>query len=524
MVPYCRRSRAELGRKIADLRKVASTLDFAMGSLSSLMDGGLVIARRIVCVARFAADCHPAGSDFRHMLTRRTLTQAGLGMVAAGVAALSAGGLDGAAAAAAQTTPTRPIAGTSLRILFGHHAVLDAEYWLSNFATQWGQQNQVAVSVDFADSATIPHALKTELALGSGHDLIEHIAPLPMYARDLADLSDVLAEASTRHGAPLLFCRQDGLDPVSGRTYGFVHGYAPLAVYYRQSMWEAVQMASGPRSWSDLEAGSEAIWETQGIPLAIGFSDDLTSTNAIISALWANGASVIDADGRIALESDATVAVVERFARLYASSMLPTALKWTLQSSDDAMVNNLAAVIINPLSAYRWALLNRRDTGIDMRVNGPLTGDLSVLAGQQPVMPAGVRFVSMVPNFSRNQDTAKEFLLALVATYDQLTVASKTYNFPAYPSTVPLLKQAGGPLDNDPLYPDQGRTLSILKDSNRWTVNLGWPGPTTPLVAAATLDGVLGAMVAQAAIGRLTAQESVQQAAARLGVLQQELG
>ncbi|MGN6033058.1 MAG: extracellular solute-binding protein, partial [Thermomicrobiales bacterium] len=197
------------------------------------------------------------------------------------------------AAAAAQTAPTRPIAGTSLRILIGNHPVVDAENWLRNFATQWGQQNQVAVSVDSTDSATIPHALKTELELGAGHDLIEHIAPLPMYARELADLSDLLAEASTRHGAPLGFCQVDGLDPVSGRPYGFVHGYAPLAIFYRQSMWETIHLASGPLSWPDLDAGSQAIWQTQGIPLAIGFSNDLDSTNTILSALWANGASVI---------------------------------------------------------------------------------------------------------------------------------------------------------------------------------------------------------------------------------------
>lgn len=427
------------------------------------------------------------------------------------------------AAAIAQAPPTRPIAGTSLKILTWHHIVSDVDDWMRGFVSQWGQQNQVAASIDFADSATIPHALRTELEQGVGHDLIEHIAPMPMYAADLADLADVQAEAANRYGAALGFCTQDGVDPVSGHTYGLVHGYSPLAIFYRQSMWEAIQMASGPTSWSDLATGSPAIWSTQAIPLAFGLSGDLDTTNTVLAALWAHGSSVIDANGAIAIDRDETVAVVEMFRQLYATCMLPNVLDWTIQSNNDAMFNNLAAVILNPLSSYVYSLQNRHDTGIDMRVRQPLSGDQTVLAGRQPVTPAGVRFVSMVPSFSPNQDTAREFLLALVSAYDQLNTVSKLYNFPAYPATVPLLKQDGGLLDNNPALPDQGRHLSVLKDSNRWTVNMGWPGPTTPLAAAATVDGVLGRMVARAAQGQLSSRDAVKEAAARLEALQREL-
>lgn len=467
----------------------------------------------------------PTAVDVRGVVaTRRSVLRGAAGLAALGPAALSRTSGEAMAAAIAQMPPTRPIAGTSLRILTWHHIVAEVDDWLRGFVSQWGQQNQVSAWIDFADSATIPHALKTELELGSGHDLIEHIAPLPMYARELADLSDVLAEAANRHGAPLAFCQQDGFDPDSGRTYGFVHGYSPLAIFYRQSMWDAIHMASGPRSWSDLTIGSQAIYTTQGIPLAFGLSGDLDTTNTVLAALWAHGGSVIGRNGEIALESDATLEVVEMFRELYATCMLPNVLDWTIRSNNDAMYNDLAAVILNPLSAYRYTLQNRHDAGMDIRARQPLTGDPAILAGQQPVTPAGVRFVSMVPEFSTNQDTAREFLLALVSAYDQMNVASKTYNFPAYPSTVPLLKQDGGLLDNDPAYPDQGRHLSVLKQSNRWTVNMGWPGPTTPLAAAATVDGVLGRMVARAAQGQLSTRDAVREAVSRLEALRQRVG
>ncbi|MGC4107404.1 MAG: extracellular solute-binding protein [Thermomicrobiales bacterium] len=459
----------------------------------------------------------------RRMSRRDALRNGARSAAALGVAgsAFRAGAV---MAASAQGAPTRPIAGTSLRILTWHHIVSDVDNWLQGFLSQWGQQNQVTTSIDFVDSATIPHALKTELELGAGHDLIEHIAPLPMYARDLADLADVQTEAANRHGAPLIFCQQDGFDPTTGRVYGFVHGYSPLAVFYRQSMWDAIHMSWGPRSWTDLSLGAGAIWRTQGIPLGFGLSTDLDTTNAVLSALWANGGSVMDQNGAITLESDAAVATVEQFSELYGSSMLPNVLDWTIQSNNDAMFNSLASAILNPLSSFVYSLQNRHDIGIDMRMLGPMTGDPSILAGQQPVMPAAVRFVSMVPSYSPNQDTAREFLLALLDVYDQMTTISKLYNFPAYPSTVPLLKQNGGLLDNNPALPDQGRTLSVLKNSNRWTVNLGWPAPTTPLAAAATVDGVLGTMVARAATGQLSARDAVREATTRLETLQRKLG
>ncbi|MGC4191354.1 MAG: extracellular solute-binding protein [Thermomicrobiales bacterium] len=462
-------------------------------------------------------------SGLARRLTRRDALRGGARSLAAlGAAGIALGSGEAMAAAIAQTAPTRPIAGTSLRILTWHHIVADVDAWLQGFVSQWGQQYQVTTSIDFADSATIPHALKTELEQGSGHDLIEHIAPLPMYARDLVDLADVQAEAASRHGAALGFCRQDAIDPASGRTYGFVHGYSPLAIFYRQSMWESTHMASGPYSWSDLVLGSQAIWTSQGVPLAFGLSGDLDTTNTILTALWAHGGSLVDRSGNIALESDATVAVVDMFRELYATCMLPNTLDWTIKSNNDALFYGQAATIFNPLSAYVFTLQNQHDLGIDVRARRPLTGNAAVLAGRQPVAPAGARFVSMVPAFSPNQDTAREFLLALVSVYDQVNTASKLYNFPAYPSTVPLLKQDGGLLDNNPALPDQGRRLSVLKDANQWTVNLGWPGPTTPLVGAAAVDGVLGRMVAQAATGALSSQEAVRQAAARLETLRRQ--
>ncbi|HEU0165211.1 MAG TPA: hypothetical protein VFQ54_09200, partial [Thermomicrobiales bacterium] len=74
----------------------------------------------------------------------------------------------------------------------------------------------------------------------------------------------------------------------------------------------------------------------------------------------------------------------------------------------------------------------------------------------------------------------------------------------------------GGPLDTDPKYPDQGSALSALKNSTSWTVQLGWPGPTNSLVAAAVDQSILPTMLARAAKGELAPKDAVAEAEARL--------
>ena len=417
------------------------------------------------------------------------------------------------AAAVAQTPPSANLNGTSLRILQWQHVIHEYDVWFGQFASTWGQQHGVAVNVDFVDTATIPNALQTEIAMGAGHDLIEHIAPLPMFAQSMVDLNDLVKEATTRHGAQQDFCRQDGMDTTSGRAYGFTHGYAPSAVNVRPKLWEPVQIPDGPTTWDELSSGSAGIWRQQGIELGLGMADDLDSNTSALIALWAHGASIQDENGTIAINRPEAVEVVTRFKQLYDTCLTPGVFRWNILSNNTLMINGQASVIFNALSAFRAAEAQKPEIAADFLLRAPLNGPAGT---DHALAPAHARFISMIPAFSPNQATAKEFLLALVANYNLATTASKSYNFPAFASTVPGLKQDGGPLDFDPAFPDQGTALSALKQSNSWTVQLGWPGPTTPLVASAIGESVLSQMMARAAKGELSPKNAVAEAETRL--------
>jgi len=455
--------------------------------------------------------------DRKHIERNRQISRRHLlGVSAVAASAVSMGMHSDAAAitaAVAQTPSTVTLDGTSLRILKWEHVVPEYDMWFGQFASEWGQQHGVAVSVDLVDTTMIPNAVQTELAAGSGHDLIEHIAPLTMFAGGMTDLTDLLLEATRRHGPQQDFCRQDALDVATGRMYGFTHGYAPTALNYRPTLWQASGMPQGPRQWDDLASGGANIWNKQGIELGLGMSDDLDSNTTVLIALWAYGASLQDENGAITINSPETIEVVNLYKKLYETYLTPGVFRWDVLSNNTKMANGQASAIVNALSAFRAAEAQKPEVAADFMLQPPLQGP----AGPDHAMaPAHARFVSIIPAFSRNQETAREFLLALVANYPQAVTASKSYNFPAFASTVPGLKQAGGLLDFDAAFPDQKGTLTALKQSNRWTVQLGWPGPTTPVVASAIDEAVISTMMARAARGELSPQDAVTEAESRL--------
>src|SRR5258708_6095140 len=90
--------------------------------------------------------------------------------------------------------------------------------------------------------------------------------------------------------------------------------------------------------------------------------------------------------------------------------------------------------------------------------------------------PPPVTTCSVVWNFSRKQDGARQFLLNLMEISQTIYEKSRGCNFPIYPRTVPDLSVR---LSNDP-QADPSWKYEALKDAPRWTVNLGYPGFADP--------------------------------------------
>lgn len=434
---------------------------------------------------------------------RRSMIKGSSALALAGAAAPLFGG----PVTARQTPTTRNIQGTELKILLWQHFVPVHDEWFSAFVTEWGEANGVSTQVDYINTAEVPTTFAAEIAAQEGHDLVEHIASLGQFEKSVVDMTDLIAEAAARHGEMSGICTRSSYNPTTGKNYSFVHGYAPDPGDYRKSLWEAVELPNGPTSWQELLDGGSRIKNEQGVQLGIGMSNEIDSNMAAQALLWAFDAAVQDENENVIVNSPETIAAVEHMAQLYNNAMTPEVFGWNAASNNQLLVAGQASYILNSISAYRAAQDQNPEVADDIYFAGPLVGpNGTALANGHAVYNA------MIPTYSKNQDTAREFILHLVNNYKAKTQASKLYDFPGFPSLAPELFDAGGWLESDPYGSNPVDKLSVLKGANDWSTNIGHPGPANAVMGSVFGEFVLPNMLARVARGEQTAQESVAEA------------
>ena len=201
--------------------------------------------------------------------------------------------------------------------------------------------------------------------------------------------------------------------------------------------------------------------------MGLGMSNELDSSMAAQTLIWAYGASVQDADENVIINSPETIAAVDYMAELFKQTMTAEVFGWNPASNNQLLVAGHASYILNSISAYRTAQ-TRTPTWAPISSSPRRSGTEGRLLASEHAIP-----IYVVPKYAKNPDAAKEFLLHLV----QLRAGhrqSELYNFPAWPDTVPDLDAW---LDTDPFGSEPADKLSILKDAPDWTTNLGHPGP-----------------------------------------------
>ncbi len=390
-----------------------------------------------------------------------------------------------------------------LKILQWSHFVPRHDTWFDPFAKDWGSQVGVNVSVDHINQAEILTRAASEIAAGEGHDLIEFIFPPASLEKSVRNLADLQDEAVKRFGPQVGLCTRSTFNPTTNKYFGFCHGWAPDPGDYRKTLWEKVGLANGPSSYQELLDGGTQIKAEQGIQLGIGMSNEIDSNMAARALLWSYGASIQDKDMNVVLNSERTVEAVDYMARLFKTAMTDEVFGWGAASNNQGLIAGSLSYILNSISAYRSAQTNNPAVAADVFFTSPLRGPETALASEHAIL------VYVIPNHAKNVDAAQEFILHLVANYAQGTNQSELYDFPAFPSTVPQLPAW---LDNDPYGSQPANKLALLKDAEKWSTNIGHPGPANAAYGEVFDTFVIPKMMARAARGELSAKDAVAEA------------
>ena len=186
-------------------------------------------------------------------------------------------------------------------------------------------------------------------------------------------------------------------------------------------------------------------------------------------------------------------------SELYRTSMPKDVLSWDARSNNEYLLAGTGSLILNAVSALRTIEQTKPDLAANISLAKMPKG---------PVQRLGLEHVMgnyVIWKFAKNQETAKQFLVDLAVGYREAFVQSQSYNFPSYPGSVPDLNTLIRS-DKTSKPPDK---LAVMADAPTWSTNVGHPGTTNAAVDDVFYKYLIPQMFAQAATGRMTAEESV---------------
>jgi multiple sugar transport system substrate-binding protein len=361
----------------------------------------------------------------------------------------------------------------TLRIAKWPHFVPEYDVWFETVANDWGQRNDMLVSIDRIPIDKLDAAAVAEIRGGKGHDIFMFPSPPAQYYQHAIDHAGVYQAVAMNYGAIPQLAFRSTFYPRAKKYFAFSDFWMPAPLHFFQDRWAEVGMPLGPVSYTDLRAGGRKMRAQTGIPCGLAFSPTLEGNVTLHTMLYAFRAWVMDASGNALFDKNVfAVNALKYIQALYQESGDPQQLVWAPAGNVQAMLDHKTSATINAISLMRAAERQAPQLAGKIRLKPPLLGTNGMGVTALP----HVTNCSVIWNFSHNQEAAVRFLAELVATSRTGYDKSLGCNFPIYPKTVPDLIVR---LSKDP-YADPGYKYVELKDALHWTPNLGVPGFATP--------------------------------------------
>jgi multiple sugar transport system substrate-binding protein len=442
------------------------------------------------------------GNSQKRSVTRRSFLKA------SGVAA----GAAGLAPMLSAPFVSRALADNkSLSIVQWSHFVPEYDTWFDKFAKDWGEKNNISVTVDHIPVQNVPARAAAEASAGSGHDLFgfNGSGGAHLYRKFFIDVSGLVNETEKKYGKVSIIGRQLGYNADDGTWSAFPDFYINFPGMYQKSLWEEIGMK--PDTWDNLRIGGAKL-KAKGHPVGIslGHSNDPSTTWR--GLLWSYGAAVQDETGKkIVLDSKEAVEAVKYAAALYKEAMTSEVLSWNDASNNQYIDSGVGSYIVNPISAYRTAQKLNKELADDIFVIEPPKGPA------KQIMGAASEFYG-IWKFAKNKEAAIEFLKYYADNWPEAFKASEGYNNPCFANLVPKPMPI---LSSDPTSTPHDK-LSILQDSDKWSAIPGYPGPATPAMDEIYYAFIINDMMAKTATDQSSAEDSVKWATRQCEIIMQK--
>ncbi len=441
-------------------------------------------------------------------LTRRDFIKlTGAGTLAAGAASVGPFFLFPERAAAQQKT---------LKIMQWSHFVpaFDKEWFDTVFTKEWGQKHNTNVTVDHIAIGEIGARAAAEVSAQKGHDLFMFLSPPAAYEKQVIDHSEVYQEVERKHGKKIPLAHKSTYNPKTKKYFAFSDSYVPDPGDYRKDLFEQVGYPNGPDTWDDLRIAAKKIRDTSTDhnPCGIGLSQELDTNMAMRALLWSFGGAEQDEAGNCIINSKQTIEALKFMKALYQESETSEVFTWDPSSNNRGILSGKLSFVLNAISVTRAAEADKpkdprmADMSKKIQICRALKGPAKRLAAEH-VMDCYV-----IWKFAENIEGAKRFLVDFIGNFGAAFKASKFYNFPCFPKTVPdLVKQISNDPTADP--PDKYKVLADVLD---WATNVGYPGYATAGIDEVFNTFVIPTMFAKVARGEISPEDSAKAAEAEI--------
>jgi multiple sugar transport system substrate-binding protein len=300
--------------------------------------------------------------------TRREFLR-GLGL-GAGVLLLAACGQAAQPAAAPTAVPAAAGGGksngTKLTIWGWQSFTPEGDKALGDQMQAWGAANKTQVEYVVVENAQFPQKLAAAVEAKAPPDVVMLTAAsnvLDYASRDLlADVSDVWKDTSTQSGGFWSFV--DPLYKIGSVYYGIPFEAETSPLFARLDLiQQATGQAEPPKTLDDLTTISKKVNSPPslyGWGLTLGRTPDCFGNTLYI--IWNDGGTLVDKDGKVALNSPETVAAMTRIKGWWDDKLIPPdSPTWDDTGNNAAFQKKQSAFIINPPSVYGWMVANDQD-------------------------------------------------------------------------------------------------------------------------------------------------------------------
>ena len=375
----------------------------------------------------------------------------------------------------------------------------DEDLWMAN-TRKFTQQTGVPVLVESVNGEDLRPKAAMAANIGLGPDIVMGTSDMPqLYPDKCIKLTDVAVYLGQKHGGWYDFAHK--YCNFDGEWISLGLAIVSFCVVYRESMVKAAGFNTIPRDLAGFLKLFQAL-KARGTPAGLTLGNALGDITWCSWLIWSHGASLVDEQNRVTINSRETIAALEYGRDLY-SNFIPGTLSWLDPSNNKAFLAGEISLTWNPISIYYVA-----NTSKDPALKA-IAADIQ--HAHLPIGPVGRpselhgMLSGFVFKYTRFPNAAREYLRFMMEreqyeAWQQASLGFMCQTLRAY--------------ESNPIWTSEPK-IAPFRDAPNLTLYNGYRGTVGRSSAAATAEAIIPQMVAEAVSGQASPKDAAARAEQR---------